>query len=132
MSDQTFRIASPGQRDLAAATVARIPIDANMVVKIETASGPRAAQNRLYHRWVGIIARNTGHGHAETHEFLKAQFIPPRIVEIGGETREVHPTTTKLKVAEMSEYMKQVEVLAAELGIRLPQPEEAHLREKAA
>lgn len=82
-------------------------------------------QNSLYHKWVGIVAAETGHSHDEVHEFLKAEFLPPRHVEIGGRTRECRPSTTALKIDEMSQYMNQVYAWAGStLGIILPVPEE--------
>lgn len=82
-------------------------------------------QNALYHKWVGMIAAETGHAHDEVHEHCKAKFLPPRFVEISGEVHEIRPTTTKLKVDEMSGYMDRVyEWAASDLGMILPLPDD--------
>ena len=78
-------------------------------------------QNNLYHQWVGVIAGETGHSHDEVHEWLKAEYLAPRMVEINGKTQQWRPTTTKLTTKEMSEFMDQVYVFATtQLGLMLP------------
>jgi len=78
-------------------------------------------QNNLYHQWVGAIAGETGHSHDEVHEWLKAEYLAPRMVEINGKTQQWRPTTTKLTTKEMSEFMDQVYVFGtSQLGLMLP------------
>lgn len=82
-------------------------------------------QHRLYHLWVGIIAEHTGYSHDEAHELLKAQFLPPKIVDFGGVTKQITASTTKLNVQEMTAYLNQVEAFAgSNLGLMLPRPED--------
>lgn len=84
-------------------------------------------QNSLYWKWLGIIAKDTGHNADEIHEFCKIKFLPPVFVEINGEVHEARRTTTKLKIDDMSTYMTKVHAWATgELGILLPIPEERH------
>ena len=78
-------------------------------------------QNNLYHQWVGVIAGETGHSHDEVHEWLKAEYLAPRMVEINGKTQQWRPTTTKLTTKEMGEFMDQVYVFGtSQLGLMLP------------
>jgi hypothetical protein len=78
-------------------------------------------QNNLYHQWVGAIAGETGHSHDEVHEWLKAEYLAPRMVEINGKTQHWRPTTTKLTTKEMGEFMDQVYVFGtSQLGLMLP------------
>jgi len=87
--------------------------------------GRSAQQNRLYHKWVGMIASHTGASHAAVHEGLKSEFLQPRFAEFNGKVIEYRPSTTDLKVAEMTEYMDRVYAFAAsDLAIHLPVPEE--------
>lgn len=82
-------------------------------------------QNALYHRWIGLIAHETGNGHDDTHEAMKAMFLPPKFLTVGERTVEIRRSTTKLNTKEMHEFMTQVEAWSAsELGIVLPRPED--------
>ena len=82
-------------------------------------------QNALYHKWCSIIALDTGNSHDTVHDFLKGEFLAPRTVEIGGRSREVRPSTTTLKIDEMSAFMNQVQAWAGStLGIILPVPDD--------
>lgn len=82
-------------------------------------------QNNLYWKWVGIIAADTGNSHDDVHEALKHEFLPPRFMEMGGKTREVRPSTTTLKIEEMSAFMNHVQAWAGTtLGIILPVPDD--------
>lgn len=84
-------------------------------------------QNSLYWMWMGVIATETGNSPNDIHEWCKAEFLPPRIVEIDGVAHEWRPSTTALKINEMSAYMTQVQSWAAQYhGIALPIPEELH------
>lgn len=88
-------------------------------------------QNALYHKIIGAIADQTGHSHDEIHEWAKAEFLPPRSVEIDGRRHE-YRTTTKLDTAEMSRLIDKLYAFgASELGLILPHPSEMHLREVA-
>ena len=81
------------------------------------------AQNRLYHRWLGIIASDTGNSHEAIHEHCRKEFLPPLFAEIAGKTYGYRRSTTALNVPEMLDYMSKVEVWAwQDLGIILPPP----------
>jgi len=86
------------------------------------------SQNALYWKWVnevvGYVREATGMDADEIHEFLKAKFLPPRVIEINGQVAE-YRTTTKLSTAEMTAFMDAVYVWAtSELGLLLPLPVE--------
>lgn len=126
---QAFTVRDAGTRVAAVQAIMRLPLSAAHEVRIAPASKSRSVrQNNLYWEWMEVIGRETGHHKDEIHDYCRQRFLPKRFVEIRGEVREVRPSTTRLKVAEMSEYMTSVEAFAAELGIGLPHPEEAHLR----
>ncbi len=85
-------------------------------------------QNALYHKWVGIIANQTGYAHDEVTDWLKGQFLAPVFVEIDGRAIERRRSTTTMSVGEMAAYMDQIHAWAtAEMGWRLPVPEEMHM-----
>ena len=82
-------------------------------------------QNNLYWKWVGIIATDTGNSTDFIHETLKQEFLPPRTGELNGQLRTYRPSTTTLKIDEMTTYMSQVQAWAATtLGIILPVPDD--------
>ena len=90
------------------------------------------SQNALMWKWIHEVAHHvsehTGHTEDEIHDFFKQQFLPPKIVEIGGKV-STYRTTTTLKTKEMSEYMDKIYAWAtSELGLMLRLPEEMHLR----
>ena len=83
-------------------------------------------QSALYHKWVGIVADHTGHSHDEIHEWTKAQFLAPKVVEVNGRQVE-YRSTTKLHTKEMSDMMTAFYAWAtSELGLFLPVPEQQH------
>lgn len=83
-------------------------------------------QNALFHKWVGAIAEDTGNDNEATKDALKMMFLPPRIIDMGGQLVEVRRSTAALNVDEMTLFMKRVQGWAASEGIALPQPEEMH------
>lgn len=95
------------------------------------------SQNALMWKWLGEVVahvrEHTGMDADDIHEFFKAKFLPPRLIELAGEAVE-YRTTTTLTTAEMSEYMDAIyHFCTSELGLLLPLPEEAFAdREEAA
>lgn len=87
------------------------------------------SQNALLHKWFGIIADDTGNTIEDVKEAYRDMFLGKVEVFLGGESRLVGKSTTKLNTQEMSDFMGKIQAHAAsELIIRLPQPEEGHLR----
>lgn len=113
-------------RSRVADLIAKLDLSRPWQVTVEPHRARRSLnQNALYHKWVGIIAADTGNSHDDAHEFLKGEFLEPRTVEIGRRLRQVRPSTTTLKIDEMSAYMNQVQAWAGStLGIILPTPED--------
>ncbi len=87
------------------------------------------SQNRLMWSWINEVAEHvheaTGQGSDEIHEFFKGQFLPRRVIEIGGVVENAPGSTKKLSKAEMSEYMNKIYAWAtSEMGLLLPVPED--------
>lgn len=81
------------------------------------------SQNRYY--WsvvVAEIAAFIGETSEDTHELLKAQFLPGRDIELlDGQTLKMPPTTTRLSIEQMTEYIETVRRWAASfLGLSIP------------
>ena len=83
-------------------------------------------QNALFHKWVSVIAEDTSNDNESTKDALKMMFLPPRIIDMGGQLVEVRRSTAALNVGEMTLFMDRVQGWAASEGIALPQPEEMH------
>ena len=83
------------------------------------------SQNRYYHGVVvSEIAGYIGESSEETHEALKARFLPARHVELlDGKTLDMPASTRLLSVDEFSAYIEQVKAWAAQwLGLSIPEP----------
>lgn len=79
--------------------------------------------NRYY--WgvvVSEIAAYIGEGRDETHDLLKAKFLPGRSVELlDGRSLEMPPTTRLLTVEQFAAYIESIRVWAAQfLGLSIP------------
>lgn len=76
-------------------------------------------QNALLWALNTLIANETGHTPEEIHDFLKQKFLPPVVVQIGEEMKEVPGSTAKLSTVDFAEYVERVQAFAAELGLIL-------------
>lgn len=86
--------------------------------------------NRYY--WsvvVSEIGDYIGCTRDETHELLKAKFLPARELELlDGQTLEAPPSTKTLTVEQFSEYVRSVKTWAAQfLGLSIPDPGEVEV-----
>lgn len=80
-----------------------------------------AAQNRIFWKWIQIIADDLGYSKDELHSVLAVKFLGVVEISCMGENITQPVSTTSLKVKEMADYLTQIEVFAAsELGIVLP------------
>lgn len=80
-------------------------------------------QNRYYHGVVvDMIAGYIGESREDTHELLKAKFLPARSIELlDGQGLTMPPSTRGLNVEQFSAYVEQVRVWAAQfLGLSIP------------
>ena len=82
--------------------------------------------NRFYWMILGVISSEIGHSKDELHDILRQKFLGGEERIIDGVSYLVLPSTTKLKVQEMSDYIEQICAWAAGMGIRLPAKETAN------
>jgi hypothetical protein len=81
-------------------------------------------QNKYYFGVVvDTIAGFIGEGRGETHELLKAKFLPARDVELlDGQRLTMPPTTRTLTSEQFSLYIESIKVWAAQfLGLHIPE-----------
>lgn len=98
-------------------------------------------QNRLYRVWCRILSQQSGQTmevwdeeilqHVRQkidedgwHDLLRYAYLPSRSARVDGKDLTILTTTTRLSVQAMNEYMTQVMMLAARMGIQLPVPED--------
>ena len=86
--------------------------------------------NRYY--WgvvVEEIAGYIGCSRDETHELLKAKFLPERSIELlEGQTLQAPPSTKNLTSEEFAAYLREVKAWAASfLGLSIPDPGEVEV-----
>ena len=102
------------------------------------------AQNRLYRKWLSIISEETGQDTASLHEVMKERYLVPIMIDadevfasrvqavkqLRREDRHKdadflkclmldYASTTALKVGQMTVYLDNINLFAAELGIEL-------------
>jgi hypothetical protein len=87
------------------------------------------AQNRLYWKWLQLIAEHVSTGinvysKDDMHDLLRHKFLGTEEVQIGTEVITRLPSTTKLQRAEMAQYMNRVEAWSTDMGLLLPIPAE--------
>lgn len=82
-----------------------------------------AQQNRLYHKWLSIIAESSGNTSEALHELMKKKFLSKRKrVTINGKRSYVNIawSTTKLSVKTFTEYLDNVYTFFSDNGYVLP------------
>lgn len=128
MTTQTIPLATEKDRERLLAFVQAVGLDKPLECTIEARQSSRSKQqNRLYWKWIGIISTNTGSDKDALHQLFMQRFLTPSVSEIAGEIITTY-SSKRLKVAEMHQYMTQVNALAGEFGVYLPHPEDAQER----
>jgi hypothetical protein len=128
MKRQTVIIRDETTRKIVLGILAAVSLEKPLEVEWQTYRKRRSLnQNSLMWKWINELADrvsdDSGHTSQEIHEYFKAQFLSPRIIEIGGKTIEIRTTTT-LNTAEMHDYMERIYQWSATQGYYLPLPEE--------
>ncbi len=130
MKPRPYIVNSEGTRDVVLASIANLNIEKQWDITIEPHRERRSlSQNSLMWMWINEVAEYvheaTGQGSDEIHEFFKGQFLPRRVIEIGGVVENAPGSTKNLTKAEMSTYMDKIYAWAtSEMGLLLPVPED--------
>jgi hypothetical protein len=89
---------------------------------------PKRSNNLNSYYWgvvVKMISDATGYESDEVHDILAMKFLPPRIVEIGGEAHAVRTRTSKLSTVDFQQFCEDCKRWAAsELSLYIPDPNE--------
>jgi hypothetical protein len=82
-------------------------------------------QNKLYWKWLKVF-EETGNTQDAMHNYLREMYLGCEFEKVRGHTVKVIPSTTKLGVKEFSEYLLKIDILAGEMGLILPRPEDLY------
>ena len=122
---------NPHLRAQAIRAIQAIPLDQVYECDLKPWKATRSSeQNRRYWSILTEISeqlRPEGKQYSpETwHEYAKARFIGKDVVIVDGEPFLIAKTSTKLKVAEFSDFMAQVEAWGVEHGVKFTEWREA-------
>lgn len=86
-------------------------------------------QNALMWMWFACISQETGQPLDDVHDTYCALFLSRPAINAHGEEVRVYRGTSKLNTDEMTDFMNRVQLDAAEMGIRLPRPEDEYYQE---
>jgi hypothetical protein len=119
------------KRERAIRFIATLPQDGRYSIHIKTYKKNRSlAQNNLYWKWITIMAQHEGTTVDAMHKYMKKTHLGFEVVEIFGERIAILPSTSKLNVVEMRDYMEQIEIFAnMEMDLILPRPEDVFEKE---
>jgi len=82
-------------------------------------------QNKLYWKWLKVF-EETGNTQEAMHNYLGEMYLGCEFEKVRGHTIKIIPSTTKLSVKEFSEYLLKIDILAQEMGLILPRPEDLY------
>ena len=79
------------------------------------------SQNRLYWRYIDILAKEVGYSKDEMSLLLRNKFLQKaELVTKEGEVISQIPSTTELNVLEFVDYLWEIDMFANDFGITLP------------
>lgn len=88
------------------------------------------AQNRLLWSWHAEVQRHLGestgtwHAVEDIHEYIVRSLLPLRTVEIGGKAMRMRASTSRLRVAQFTDFLRRYEEHARDRwGVQFPHPE---------
>ena len=79
-------------------------------------------QNNLYWKWITIIGNELGYFKNEMHEIFLDMFAPTlTFADLNNKPKQRKVRSSEMTVKQMTAYLEQIEVFAAEQGIVLPE-----------
>jgi len=121
IKDSKIIIGSPELRN-----VIRGLSDGEYAVQISKWKDDRSLrQNALYWKWLSIIGNDLGYHKNELHETFLDKFAPIKTIRnLEGKPVQKPTRSSEMSVEQMSDYMSQIDQLAAtQLNMNLPRPE---------
>ncbi len=120
-----FIIKDETRRDSVINAVRMLNISNPVSVEIKEYKKNRStSQNRMYWKWVNVLADYQGYASEEMHEVLKQSLLGTIQRKIMGNEYLIAKSTSKLTTVEFSSYLERIEELAGKLQISLPKPDD--------
>lgn len=122
-----FKIAQPHDKQAVKEYIDRLADGKNFDISIVLHRERRTIdQNRLLFLWINCISGETGQDKDDLHTYFKHKFLQPDFIRVFGQQIYITPTTTTLDTKQFTDYLNNIQIFAAaELGITLPNPEDA-------
>lgn len=79
-------------------------------------------QNNYFWLCLTVLAEYTGHTPEELHVIVKGLYSPKKEVKVGNKRYTIPKGTSELTKGEFVELMMNLNVMASELGVVLPDP----------
>lgn len=132
MQTKTFYIANDEVKSNCARFIQSLATDQDLTVTIQKKRQSRSLkQNKLLHKWLSVIRDERHLAGYDLHsvdiwkEYFCQRFLEPETNEIEGLIITKRKSTTKLTVAEMAEFLTNIEAYAnTEMAIWLPNPQD--------
>ncbi len=80
------------------------------------------SQNAYFWLCMQVLAEYTGHTPEELHVIVKGLYCPKKEVKVGKKSYSIPRGTSELTKGEFVELMLNVNVMASDLGVVLPDP----------
>ena len=124
--NKSFKLDSENKRELAVSYLKSVSLTMPLVVEIKPYKRNRsAAQNKLMWMWFQVIGDDLGYTQDEVYNEMSELYLPMIAMRrFDGEEQQVRLTTSKLKVHEFREFLNNIDLFAAGMGIILPKPED--------
>ncbi len=124
----TIQINNDFARHNAIKQIQALNLSAGMEVVIRPYRKNRSnSQNSLMWLWLSVIQTETGNDKDALHDYFRDKYLGRDQIDVLGQQRMVLKSTTKLKTAEFTQYLTQIEAFCAtELGITLPHPKDTY------
>lgn len=105
--------------------ISNLPLDADFVVEIK--KRPRTIpQNKLFHKWITIIADHCGYDADTMKSIIKEKALGKKEVTnpFTEEITEVEISSASLDKEQFSRLMNETQMIALNFGLTLPSPED--------
>jgi hypothetical protein len=124
--NKSFIIYTEKDRGLAVSYLNNVSLATPLRMEVKPFKKDRtAAQNRLMWEWLTVIGNDLGYTKDEMYEEMSDLYLPMiEMRRLNGEKREVRLTTSKLNTNEFTDFLNNIDLFAAGMGIRLPHPED--------
>lgn len=130
MKNHSVTIWNESSINTAIVLIKQLPTDGSMVVVLKKREEDRTlAQNRLMWMWLGILSGELGYTKNEMHDVMCREILGTELRKgLDGTDFEIIKTTRKLKIREMTDFLKTLDFTAGGLGIHLPYPADIYYK----